>query len=103
MVIAKRVKEAKTLVKTLYSDDEYSVFKCELRTGRTHQIRVHLASIGYPIINDELYGRPSKLLKRMGLCAYETEFYHPLKEEMVKVRLKLDSDFRELLKYGEEY
>ena len=103
MVIAKRGKEAKTLVKTLYSDDEYSVFKCELRTGRTHQIRVHLASIGHPIINDELYGRPSKLLKRMGLCAYETEFYHPLKEEMVKVRLKLDSDFRELLKYGEEY
>lgn len=41
-----------------YIDEEYSVIKIDLETGRTHQIRVHLASIGYPIIWDEVYGNP---------------------------------------------
>lgn len=102
MVIAKRGRSAKTTVFNLYSCDKYSVLRCELRDGRTHQIRVHLASIGHPIINDELYGNSSPLLKRMGLVANEVEFYHPLKEEMMKVKILLDSDFRRLMEYVDE-
>lgn len=102
MVIAKRGRSAKTTVYNLYSCGKYSVLRCELRDGRTHQIRVHLASIGHPIINDELYGTSSPLLKRMGLVANEVEFYHPLKVEMMKVKIRLDSDFRKLMEYVDE-
>jgi 23S rRNA pseudouridine1911/1915/1917 synthase len=41
-----------------YIDDTYTAIKIDLETGRTHQIRVHLASIGYPIIGDKVYGNP---------------------------------------------
>ena len=83
--VAKNGQRALTFVKALESHDDHSLLRCELRTGRTHQIRVHLASIGHPILNDDLYGRPSKLIKGMGLSAYELIFYHPLKERELLV------------------
>lgn len=83
--IAKNGLRAVTRVEVLESHKDHSLLKCELETGRTHQIRVHLQSIGHAILNDELYGEPSKLIEGMGLRAYGLIFYHPLKEEVLKV------------------
>ena len=96
-VIAKNGQEAITKVRSIKANKEYSILRCTLATGRTHQIRVHLVSIGYPILNDELYGRSSKLLKRMGLIADELSLYHPLKEEMLELEIDLPNDMNYLL------
>ena len=78
----------------------YSVLLCTLETGRTHQIRVHLASIGHPILNDELYGRRSDLCIRMGLFAESIEMYHPLKEDTMEVEGSLPKDLEKLYREG---
>lgn len=77
--------------------DNYSVLRCTLDTGRTHQIRVHLLSEGHPILNDELYGHQSKLLTRMGLIGDKLDFYHPLKEEYISIECDLPNDMNRLL------
>ena len=74
----------------------YSVLLCSLDTGRTHQIRVHLSSIGYPILNDELYGPNSDLCIRMGLFAKEIEMYHPLLEDEISIECNLPNDLDKL-------
>ena len=70
--------------------------RCVLDTGRTHQIRVHLANEQLPILNDSLYGVRSDLCIRMGLMADELEFYHPLKEENVLIEADLPNDLAKL-------
>ena len=74
----------------------YSVLLCTLETGRTHQIRVHLSSIGHPILNDDLYGKQSDLCVRMGLFAESIELYHPLKEENMEIECELPNDLNKL-------
>lgn len=76
---------------------DISILRCTLDTGRTHQIRVHLQSIGHPIINDSLYGVNSKYCIRMGLMADELAFYHPLKEEMQEIEAELPNDLSKLM------
>ena len=91
-VVTSSGQTALTKVKSLGSRNGLSILRCFLDTGRTHQIRVHLSSLGYPIVNDELYGIKDKALIRMGLIADELEFYHPLKEESIEVDATLPND-----------
>jgi len=58
--------------------DDYSVVKCSLKTGRTHQIRVHMAAIGHPLFGDSLYGIASPLIDRQALHSYRIAFVHPV-------------------------
>ena len=59
--------------------DNYSLVKCILKTGRTHQIRVHMAHIGHPLIGDTLYGNgKSNLVDRQALHSYKISFIHPI-------------------------
>jgi len=59
--------------------DNYSLVKCVLKTGRTHQIRVHMAYIGHPLIGDTLYGNgKSSLIDRQALHSYKISFLHPI-------------------------
>ena len=74
----------------------YSILRCILDTGRSHQIRVHLSSIGYPIINDEIYGHQNKIVTRMGLFADNITFFHPLKQEMIEIECSLPKELEEL-------
>jgi 23S rRNA pseudouridine1911/1915/1917 synthase len=70
-----------------------SLIELALETGRTHQIRVHLASIGHPVAGDWLYGRQNAL--RPMLHAAEIEMTHPLTNEPLRVRAPLPDDFLE--------
>ncbi len=78
-------KEAKTKVSLLKRRNKYSLVECELFTGRTHQIRVHLNSIGLYIVNDNLYGKASKEFNTMGLFAYRLEFNNPINNKKMVV------------------
>ena len=69
------------------------------KTGRTHQIRVHLAYEGYPIVGDTTYGKKAKALtSRPLLHAYRIEFIHPVKGMPVKIEAPVPSDMEEFIK-----
>ena len=65
-------------------------------TGRTHQIRVHLASVGAPVTGDDLYGKRSELIKRQALHCAVTEFPHPADGRTVTVAAPLPDDMARL-------
>jgi len=69
-----------------------------LETGRTHQIRVHLSHLGYPIVGDVLYGRENpELIGRQALHAEQLGFDHPVTGERLSFLAPLPSDVEELL------
>lgn len=76
----------------------YSILKCKLETGRTHQIRVHLQHIGHPLLGDTLYGTTSPLIKRQALHAYKVHFIHPITKLQVNYVAPLPNDIQELSK-----
>ena len=77
--ISKGGKEAKTLWKVVKKYEGYTLLECELITGRTHQIRVHLASISHPIVGDEKYGDFADCRKVKKLTGLENQFLHAYK------------------------
>ena len=94
-------REAVTRVKALKSGRDYSVLEVRLLTGRTHQIRVHLAHAGHPILGDDKYGDFSlnhalakQGVRRLFLHARRLEFAHPISGEHVELEAKLPDDMR---------
>lgn len=76
--------------------DEYkgmSLVLLTLHTGRTHQIRVHMAHLGHPIVGDSLYGKKSDLIKRQALHSYSLKFKLPRSDKEIEVCAKLPKDF----------
>ena len=101
-IIDERGQYAKTAVKVLktYPEKNATLVECELFTGRTHQIRVHLKSIGHTIVGDELYG--NGLNKELGinrqfLHAYKVKFTHPASKKEVELEIPMFADMKEFL------
>lgn len=90
-------KPARTHYRRLASWDDSSLLELTLETGRTHQIRVHLAAIGHPIVGDATYGGPPSSLLRPWLHSWRLSFTHPLTAEKLEVEASLPSDLREAL------
>lgn len=74
-----------------------SIVKLNLETGRTHQIRVHLAYLNTPILGDSLYGNTSKLINRQALHAYKMEFMHPITNENICITASIPGDMRTII------
>ena len=79
-------REAVTHIRVLERYGDFTYVRCILETGRTHQIRVHMAYIGHPLAGDEVYG-PSKVIRELGgqcLHAYKLGFIHPVSGEYLE-------------------
>lgn len=101
-----RGKHAVTHYRTLAPLDEAALVECRLETGRTHQVRVHLASIGHALLGDPVYGRtPSRLrpllsrlgFRRQALHAAELGFLHPVGGQPLHFASPTPVDMRELI------
>ena len=86
-----------TRYETLAAADGLALLRLVPETGRTHQIRVHLAAIGCPLLGDRLYGRASEELARPALHSAALTLSHPLTGELVSVRAPLPEDMRGVL------
>ena len=86
---------ALTEYEVLDASGAHSLLRVTPKTGRTHQIRVHLASVGAPICGDSLYGRASELIDRQALHAYSLEFPLPC-GKTVKIKAPLPEDMKKL-------
>jgi len=101
-----RGKHAVTHYKTVELMDRCALVECRLETGRTHQVRVHLASIGHALLGDPVYGRANShlrpILQRLGfqrqaLHAAVLGFIHPVISERLRFESDLSPDIRELI------
>lgn len=99
MAVDKKGKEAITEFKVLKRFDGFTYIEVNIKTGRTHQIRVHMAEIGYPIVGDEVYsnGRNPFNIKGQMLHAKELEFVHPTTKKIVKFEAPLPEYFENIL------
>lgn len=75
-----------------------SLLSVSIKTGRTHQIRVHLSNLGHPILGDSLYGGDDTIIKRQALHASEIEFSHPIDKSHVTIKSGLPKDLASLIK-----
>ncbi|MCI9143163.1 MAG: RluA family pseudouridine synthase [Lachnospiraceae bacterium] len=95
----KNGKRAVTHYQVLKQFDHFSYVQCELETGRTHQIRVHMTSIGHPLLGDEVYTGPKTSFRLQGqtLHAKTLGFLHPATGKYVEVDAPLPEYFKHLL------
>lgn len=108
-IILREINESGDYAKTEYflkstnKEKNYSILKVLLHTGRTHQIRIHMASISHVILGDTLYAKKyntpniDKYIKRQALHAYKVSFYHPITNKFVKVVADIPNDIKLLI------
>ena len=103
-IIERCVKEdgdyAETDIELINIYENYSLIQCKLKTGRTHQIRVHTLHIGHPILGDTLYGSASSLINRQALHAHKVKFIHPITKKNIEITCTIPKD---MLTLGTKY
>ncbi|MGB3261739.1 RluA family pseudouridine synthase [Paenisporosarcina sp.] len=100
-IIEREVREdglfAHTDISIIRQSFDFSHVRCLLHTGRTHQIRVHLAHIGHPIMGDDLYGGKLDLINRQALHCASVEIKHPITGKLLTITSPLPKDMKKLL------
>ena len=104
MAVTKKGKEAITHFKVLKRYDKYTLLEINIETGRTHQIRVHLSQIGYPIVGDEVYSKGKNEWNIKGQClhAKSLDFKHPITNEDMHLEAKIPQYFEKILEEVKE-
>ena len=99
MAVTKNGKNAVTHIKVLKRYDKYTLLEINIETGRTHQIRVHLAHIGYPVIGDYIYSNGKNEFGIVGQCLHARylEFKHPITGKDMKLEAPLPEYFEKIL------
>lgn len=96
-VTDKNSKHAVTHYETIEEYPKYSLVKFRLETGRTHQIRVHCAHFGHPILGDDVYGKPIKDFEGQCLHAKKLGFIHPKTNELMEFDSEIPQYFKKIL------
>lgn len=91
-------KDALTFFKVLKRFNNASFVEVRLKTGRTHQIRVHFKHMGHPVYGDAVYGYPSRLINRQALHAAIIGFDHPRTGKHIHIKCDMPEDMKQLLK-----
>lgn len=91
-------KLAKTGYKTISASKSFSLLEINLYTGRKHQIRVHLADKGHPVVGDKMYGKSEKGVKRLMLHAHSLTIDHPITKERLTFETKVPTYFNTFVK-----
>ncbi|MDP9236447.1 MAG: RluA family pseudouridine synthase [Chloroflexota bacterium] len=97
MTIVEGGRASETAYRVIERFRGYALVEARPKTGRTHQIRVHLTAIGHPIVGDRLYGKPSPLVGRQFLHARRITFRHPRTNETMDVDAPLPADLADAL------
>ena len=99
MAVTKDGKEAVTHFKVIQRFSKYTLLEVKIDTGRTHQIRVHLSEIGYPVVGDEVYsnGKNEFGVKGQLLHAKSLDFKHPITGKEMHLEAELPEEFKEVL------
>ena len=97
MTVTEKGRSALTEWKVIERLGTISLLECRIHTGRTHQIRVHLASLGHPVVGDTLYGRardagPHRLAGRQMLHAWKLAFDHPISQKRIACEAPIPED-----------
>lgn len=95
--IDKNGQKSITHYEVLKTFSDYSLVKCILETGRTHQIRVHFSAIGHPLLGDTLYGTASNLINRQALHSNKIDLIHPITKEHLSFESLLPNDMKKLV------
>lgn len=104
MAVSKDGKNAITHFKVIKRYDKYTLLEVKIETGRTHQIRVHMSHIGYPIVGDEVYsnGKNPFGVKGQMLHSAKLTFTHPITGKVLNLEAPLPEYFKEVLKKLDE-
>jgi len=84
---------ARTHYRTVKTNGQLSLIELQLETGRTHQIRVHMAHLGHPLLGDDLYGGNMDFIQRQALHAFRLSFKHPMTGEKLVITAPPPADF----------
>ena len=95
--VRKDGQEAITHFKVVKPLQEEMIVELSLETGRTHQIRVHMASVGHPLLGDDLYGGSLDKINRQALHSWQLQFFHPILKEEMSFMIDLPPDMLQIV------
>ena len=96
-VVSEQGQAATTFVLPIKTIENTTLLSITLKQGRTHQIRLHLSSIGHPLVGDTLYGKASDRINHAALCCNKLSFYHPYLKKKLSFSAPLPQDFLSLI------